>query len=83
MAATEQVQRNRANAQRPVEVAPYSKAKTAGNSPSKPIAESETAGSNESFTGGDEVILTPALACAPDSFIIQACSFEDWTYTFP
>ena len=80
----EPIQKNKAGAPRPVDLAPHGKAKPATLSPSKSTAELETASALDSAGGGGgEVLLTPERGCAPDSYIVQPCSFEDWTYTFP
>lgn len=79
----ETLQKNRAAVERPVDLASRSKAKHATQSSSRSPAEGETAAAPESAGGGGEVLLTPERGCAPDSYIVQPCSFEDWTYTFP
>ncbi|HEV2705534.1 MAG TPA: hypothetical protein VGV59_06390 [Pyrinomonadaceae bacterium] len=39
---------------------------------------------NASGSGGGELLIAPTRgACAPDSFTVQPCSFDEWTYTFP
>ncbi|HVF27599.1 MAG TPA: hypothetical protein VM943_05120 [Pyrinomonadaceae bacterium] len=58
----------------------------ANPSATRPAAEMETADSAVPpayVGGGGDVIITPKHGCAPDSYVVQPCSFEDWTYTFP
>jgi hypothetical protein len=46
--------------------------------------ETPDAQHSASGSGGGEVLLSPTRgACAPDSFTVQPCSFDEWTYTFP
>ncbi|HEX8852387.1 MAG TPA: hypothetical protein VF754_02815 [Pyrinomonadaceae bacterium] len=47
-------------------------------------SEGMTVATGASGSGGGELPLAPTRgACAPDSFTVQPCSFDEWTYTFP
>jgi hypothetical protein len=80
------VESHRAVAHRSQESIQRSKPRPSAQPSVKPSAEVETADSTaapQSVGGGGEVTLPTVNSCAPDSYVVQTCSFEDWTYIFP